>query len=163
MKKVWGVLILMLLVGCKSQQTVQERVVTKVDSTAVFSLQSELQVVKAENIQLKTSLERSRQENTKLSNEIESHTIDYDTKGEVDKETGKYPIASETITTSKSVLEKAIKEQEVLLKEYKGEVTTLQRKNDNLNYQIETLKDENKELKNKTTKDGFSFKWFLLK
>lgn len=162
MKKLCILLTLVLLIGgCKPVQTVQERYVTTVDSTAVVTLKEMLHVEVQKNEVLRTQLERTKDENKKLTSEVASHQINYDTQAPIDKDTGKYPIASETITTSKSVLEHQIKEQESLLKEQDIEIRAQAQRNKNLEYQVENLRTENSELKSKTTKCGFSFKWML--
>ena len=73
---------------------------------------------------------------------------------------GKYPISSETITTSKSVLERTIKEQENIIQEYKKEINSVTIKNSNLEYTVESLRNEIKELKSKSI-PAFHFKSFL--
>lgn len=155
------VLTIIAMIGCKPVHTVQEKRIVSVDSTAVFALQEVLDLELKKNESLRTELNRAKEENLKLTNEIESHEIHYDTTAKVDSVTGKYPIASETITTSKSVLEREIKEQEKLLKEQDIEIRAQAQLNKNLEYQVENLKTENSELKSKTTKCGFSFKWLI--
>ena len=79
-----------------------------------------------------------------------------------DRHTGKYPIASETITQNKSLLEKTIKEFEILEQEYNNEIYKLTRENQNLEYTLEALKEENLTLKEKTTPTtGFNFRLFF--
>ena len=94
MKKIIPILIILLLIGCKPKQIIQERVVTKVDSTAVLSLQ---QQVSARNIvieMMRSEIEATREENVRLQGEVSKHEINYDTEAPVSPETGKYPIAS---------------------------------------------------------------------
>ena len=162
MKKIFPILIILLLIGCKPKQIIQERVVTKVDSAAVLSLQ---QQVSARNIvieMMRSEIEATREENVRLQGEVSKHEINYDTKAPVDPETGKYPIASEVITESRTLLEKSIKEFEILKQEYRKEAEALTQKNSNLELTIELLRDENRELKAKITPTtGFNFKLFL--
>ena len=66
-------------------------------------------------------------------------------------ETGKPPISSEVITESKRFLENTIKELETINLEYRKEVEALSVKNSNLELTVESLKEENKELLDKTT------------
>ncbi len=154
-------LLILLLTGCKSKQTIQERYITTVDSTAVVVLSQKLEEATKENIQLKGKLESVKEENSKLTSDMESHTVNYDTTAPVNPETGKYPIASETTTVSKSVFDKTIKEYETLTKEYKREVNALTQRSSNLEYELTNLRGENRELKSKTVRDGFSIKWYL--
>ncbi|QRX62885.1 hypothetical protein JS578_08250 [Dysgonomonadaceae bacterium zrk40] len=153
---------LLFLVGCKPKQIITEKVVTKIDSTAVISLKNELHAKEIQVENLKTDFKRLSDENTRLMSEASTHTINYDTAAAVDPHTGKYPIASETITQSKSLLEKTIKEFEILEQEYNNEIYKLTRENQNLEFTLETLKEENHSLKEKiTTTTGFNFKLFF--
>ena len=128
MRRFIPVILLLLLVGCKPKQIIQERVVTKVDSTAVLSLQ---QQVSARNIvieMMRSEIEATREENVRLQGEVSKHEINYDTEAPVSPETGKYPIASEVITESRTTLEKSIKEFEILKQEYRKEAEALTQK-----------------------------------
>ena len=162
MKKIIPILIILLLVGCKPKQIIQERVVTKVDSTAVLSLQ---QQVSARNIvieMMRSEIEATREENVRLQGEVSKHEINYNTESPVNPETGKYPIASEVITESRTMLEKSIKEFEMLKQEYRKEAEALTQKNSNLELTIESLRDENRELRAKITPTtGFNFRLFF--
>lgn len=162
MKKLFPILFLLLLFSCKPKQIIQERVVTKVDSTAIVSLQ---QQVSARNIvieMMRSEIEAAREENVRLQGEVSKHEINYDTEAPVSPETGKYPIASEVITESRTTLEKSIKEFEILKQEYRKEAEALTQKNSNLELTIESLRDENRELKAKITPTtGFNFRLFF--
>ena len=162
MRRFIPVILLLLLVGCKPKQIIQERVVTKVDSTAVLSLQ---QQVSARNIvieMMRSEIEATREENVRLQGEVSKHEINYDTEAPVSPETGKYPIASEVITESRTTLEKSIKEFEILKQEYRKEAEALTQKNSNLELTIESLRDENRELRVKITPTtGFNFRLFF--
>ncbi|MDD4429424.1 MAG: hypothetical protein PHG64_13690 [Paludibacter sp.] len=153
---------LLFLVGCKPKQIITEKVVTKIDSTAVISLKNQLHAKEIQVENLKTDFKRLYDENTRLMSEASTHTINYDTAARVDPHTGKYPIASETITQSISLLEKTIKEFEILQQEYNNEIYKLTRENQNLEYTLESLKEENRNLKEKITPTtGFNFKLFF--
>ena len=153
---------LLFLVGCKPKQIITEKVVTTTDSSAVISLKNELHAKEIQVENLKTDFKRLSDENTRLMSEASSHTINYDTAAAVDPHTGKYPIASETITQSKSQIDKTIKEFEILKQEYDNEIYKLTRENQNLEYTLETLKEENHSLKEKITPTtGFNFKLFF--
>ncbi|QRX62909.1 hypothetical protein JS578_08390 [Dysgonomonadaceae bacterium zrk40] len=153
---------LLFLVGCKPKQIITEKVVSTTDSSAVISLKNELQTKEIQIENLKTDFKRLSDENTRLMSESSSHTINYDTAATVDPHTGKYPIASETITQNKSLLEKTIKEFEILEQEYNNEIYKLTRENQNLEYTLEALKEENLTLKEKTTPTtGFNFRLFF--
>ena len=79
-------LILLLLASCKPTQIITERVVT--DSTAVIYLQTELSKQREVNESLLSENIRIKTENVKLKSESSSHKIEYDTDGEVNKDTG---------------------------------------------------------------------------
>lgn len=153
-------LMVLMLASCKPKQVIHDKYITAIDSTAISTLNEALQHQLIENSKLKTALERTREENTRLSNEVLSHTINYDTAGTVDTTTGKYPIASETTTSNKSILDKTIKEHEKVLKEYEQEVNTLMQLKMNLQYKVEALTEEVRELRSKTV-PSFNFNSFL--
>lgn len=160
MKKIIIFFILLSLVGCKPKQIIQERVVTKDDSTAVISLKSELQKKVIESELLKTDLERTREEIIKLRSEVSQHEINYDTNAPL-KPDGTYPIASETKTESKTEYEQTKKEYLKIIDELKKEVQEVTTKNTNLDQEVKKITDENKELKSKTTPTtGFNFRLF---
>lgn len=154
-------LILFFATGCKPKEILHVRTVTTIDSTAVLNLKSEVSRLTKENATLKTDLERFREENIRLRSEVSKHEIKYDTSAPL-KPDGQYPIASETKTQTKSLLEKEIRENEVLIAEYRKEVEDLSVKNSNLDLMVKSLKEENKELESKITPTtGFNFKLFL--
>jgi len=154
---------LFLLVGCKPKQIITEKLVTTIDSSAVFSLKNELHAKEIQVENLKTDFKRLRDENSRLLSEASSRTINYDTAATVDPHTGKYPIANETITQSKSLLDKTIRDFEILEQEYNNEIYKLTRENQNLEYTLETLKEEILSLKEKITPTtGFNFRLFGL-
>lgn len=156
-------IILFFATGCKPQQIITEKVVTKVDSTAVTSLKTELVKKDAEVDALKSELERTREEIIRLASESSSHTINYDTTAPVNPQTGKYPVLQEIITNTKSQLDRTIKEMETLRQEYNRELNSLTTKNNDLELTVETLKNENTDLKEKTTQTtGFNFKLFFV-
>lgn len=157
-----AVLIIFLATGCKPKQIIQERTITKVDSTAIVYLKSELHKKTIEVETLKTYLERFREDNTRLQEEVSKYEVEYDTSGPVNPQTGKPPVKKETTTNSKSLLEKMVKDYEIQLSEYKKEVETITTKKNNLEYEVKQLRDENRELKNKITPTtGFNFRLFL--
>lgn len=152
--------LILLLASCGSKKAVTEKIVTKLDSTAIVSLQTELSVKNKIIENLQTDLERMREENTRLLSESSSHTINYDTNAPVNPETGEYPKSSETKTESKYLVEKTIKEMETLKQEHRKEVETIETLNSNLELTVEMLRQENSELRTKTV-PGFNFKSFL--
>lgn len=160
-RKLAVALIVLTMIGCKPVQTVQERYVTTVDSTAVATLNEMLEAQMKENEHLRTSLERTREDVVQLSNEIHTYTINYDITASLDTATGRYPVASETITSNKSLLENTVKEHATIVREYEKEVKAIMSRSRNLEYQIEALREENSELKSKKAKCGFSFKWLI--
>ena len=158
--KIVCVLVALVFIGCGSKKAVTEKIVTKLDSTTIVSLQKELSAKNKTIENLQTDLNRTREENTRLLAESSSHTINYDTNATVNPETGEYPKASETKTESKYLVEKTLKEMETLKQEHKKEVETLETLNSNLELTVEMLRQENSELKTKTV-PGFNFKSFL--
>ena len=160
MRIIYIILISFIAFSCKPTQIIHERVITKTDSLAITKLSDELNLKTIEIINLKTDLKRIRDENSRLVSEVLNHVINYDTGAQVNPQTGQYPIASETITQSKSILEKTIKEQEVLIKEYNKEVDNLMLVKSDLTQEIKLLRDENTELKSKSV-PSFHLKSFL--
>lgn len=158
MKKIIGLIILIAFVGCKPKQTIKDRYIYTVDSTSILTLKEVIAHQWSEIDRLKTTTQRLREENSTLLSETQQHEINYDTGGLITD--GKYPISSETITTSKSILEKRIKEQDNIIQEYKKEINSVTLKNSNLEYTVESLRNEVKELKSKTV-PSFSFKSFI--
>jgi len=155
-------LILLTINGCKPQQIITEKVVTKIDSTKVITLQEELYKKTEEIVLLRAELERMREENTKLQSEISSHIINYDVEANVNPD-GQYPKASETITQSKIIFERQIKELETSKLQYSKKIDSLVNVNKNLELSVALLKNENIELKDKTTPTtGFNFRLFIV-
>ena len=153
--------VILLFSGCKTKHSIRERVITQIDSTAVVILERELLNLVNENLNLRISIDKIRSENSMLSSVIEKHIIDYDILGEINEETGKYPIAREEKSINTSVLQKEIKEKETLLQEAKIEIRNITSQNSLLKSETSFLKNENKDLKSKLTTDAFSLKWFL--
>lgn len=161
-KMVVLLIVLLIIIGCKPKQIIQEKVVTKIDSSQVTTLNDELQKKTIEVELLKTDLERTRDENIRLQSEVSSHVINYDTGAQI-KPDGQYPKANETITQSKYIYERTIKELEVLKQQYSKKVDSLIIVNKNLQQSIELVTNENKSLSEKTTPTtGFNFKLFLI-
>jgi len=157
-----SVLIIFLATGCKPKQIIQERTITKVDSSAVISLKSDLQKKTTEVEMLKSDLERTRDENSRLQEEVSKHEVEYDTSGPVNPQTGKPPVKKETTTVSKSMLERTVKDYEIKIAEYKKEAAALTIRNKNLEYEVNQLRDENRELKEKIVPTtGFNFRLFF--
>jgi hypothetical protein len=155
-------IVLLIIIGCKPKQIIQEKVVTKIDSSQVITLKDELQKKTIEVELLKTDLERTRDENIRLQSEVSSHVINYDTGAQI-KPDGQYPKANETITQSKSVYENTIKQLEFLSQSYGKKVDSLITLNKNLQQSIELVTNENKSLSEKTTPTtGFNFRLFLI-
>jgi len=158
----WATLMILFLfvTGCGSKKTVTEKVVTKVDSTAVVSLQTELSVKNAIIENMKTDLERTRDENVRLQDEVSKHEVEYDTSEPINPQTGKPPVKKETTTNSKSVLERRVEDYEVQLTEYKKEVETLTLSKSNLEYELNMVKRENSDIKTNSA-PVFNLKSFL--
>ncbi len=161
-KMVVLLMILLIIIGCKPKQIIQEKVVTKVDSSQDITLRDELQKKTIEVELLKTDLERVRDENIRLQSEVSSHVINYDTGAKI-KPDGQYPKANETITLSKVVYENTIKQLEFLSQSYGKKVDSLITLNRNLQQSIELVTNENKSLSEKTTPTtGFNFRLFFI-
>lgn len=146
--------ILQLLSACKPNQLVTEKIVTKIDSTAVWNLKKELHKKELQITLLETDLKRTKDENINLRNEVSKHEIHYDTTAPVDTATGRPPVSAEIITISKSWIEKTIKEYETLIQQTSTQNETLTTENTNLQLTVKILVDENRELKEKTTTTG---------
>jgi len=155
------ILVILLFSGCKTQHSNREKIVTRIDSTAVVILERELLNLVNENLDLRISIDKIRSENSMLSSVIEKHIIDYDILGKINEETGKYPISREEKSINTSVLQKEIKEKETLLQEAKIEIRNITSQNSLLKSETSFLKNENKDLKSKLTTDAFSLKWFV--
>jgi FtsZ-binding cell division protein ZapB len=153
--------LLLLFSACKHHQIVTENVATEIDSTAVWYLKEELNKREVRVDLLQTELQRTKDENINLRNEISKHEIYYDTKQPVDTTTGKPPVSSEIITISRSWFEKLTNEYDVLLQESRKENKNLTRKNSNLQLTIENLINENKKITEQST-PSFNFKIKLL-
>jgi len=163
--RIWFAILLIGLIaffatGCKPQQIITERVVREVDSTEIAKLQTELQSKEKVIESLTTDLKRVREENVLLRSESSSHKIDYDTSGQINPETGEYPKQSETITHSKTEYDRVVTENETLRKEFNREAEFYETKISNLELTVETLTQENSELKTKDV-PRFNFKSFL--
>lgn len=142
------VFIVVTMIGCKPKQIINERVITRVDSSAVLRLQEQLDRRSVELDNYKNELQRARDENMLLRQEVSSHTINYDTNAPL-KPDGTYPIASEIKTETKSTLEKKLSETESENKELRSENITITQHNRNLQYEVEQLLNENRSLKAK--------------
>ena len=161
-KMVVLLIVLLIIIGCKPKQIIQEKVVTKIDSSQVITLKDELQKKTIEVELLKTDLERTRDENIRLQSEVSSHVINYDTGAQINPD-GQYPKANETITQSKSIYENTIRQLEFLSQTYGKKVDSLITLNRNLQQSIEMVTNENKSLSEKTTPTtGFNFRLFLI-
>jgi len=157
-----AILVVFLLTGCKPKQIIQERTVTKVDSTAIVSLKSELQKKTIEVETLKTDLERFREEIIKLRSEVSKHEINYNTEAPL-KPDGTYPIKSEVKTISKTEYERTINEYEKIIEELDKKLEVSENKITSLKQTVIKLTEENKDLKSKTTPTtGFNFKLFFI-
>lgn len=143
--------LLLLFSACKHHQVVTGNVATKIDSTTVWYLKEELNKREVRIDLLQTDLQRIKDENVNLRNEISKHEIYYDTKHPVDSTTGKPPVSSEIITNSRSWFEKLTNEYDVLLQESRKENKNLTRKNSNLQLTIENLINENKKITEQST------------
>lgn len=151
-----------MFTGCKPKQIIQKRVVTKTDSTAITKLQDSIYKYEVRIGILQTDLERYKEENYNLLSEVSRYETYYDTDKPIVPETGKPPVSSKITTISKSQLEKTLKEYEKLNTEYRIENESITRINRNQELIIESLKDENRELKEKAIPNaGFNFNSFI--
>lgn len=162
---IWAIILILGLIlffatGCKTKEIITERTITKADSTAIWKLQMELSQSELQVSTLELELNRSKSENTRLNSEIFRLETLYDTSKPIDPSTGKPPVQSEITTITKSELERSIQEKETLIQEYRKEVETLTTKNGNLELEVESLKQENSDLKTKTV-PSFNLKSFL--
>ena len=157
------IVLFLMLSGCKPKQIIQENTIYKTDSLAITKLRDSIYRYEVKVGILETDLERTRAENITLMSEVSRYERYYDTDKPIVPETGNPPIASEITTISKSQLEKNLKEYERLNAEYRIENESLTRINRNQELIIESLREENRDLKQKTTPTtGFNFNLFLL-
>lgn len=153
---------LFFLVGCKTKHTITEKTTIKTDSSAVWNLNDSLYNKETLIANLQIDLRRLSDENTRLMNETSTHQISYDTSVPVNPQTGRYPIASESFTVSKSTMEETKKEYETLLHTASLETASLTRQSQILQLTVEKLTYENKQLSEKrTTSPSVNFKLFL--
>lgn len=156
-------LISVLFSGCRAKETIVEKTVTRTDSTALTRLQDSLFHKQIQIGILTSELKRVRAENTSLRSEKSEHRIEYDNKAPVNPETGKYPILNETITKTNSLLEKSVKEYEILTKEYRSEIAKLTMITKNQETIINSLREENKDLQTKIEpQSGTNFRMIVL-
>lgn len=155
-------LILFFATGCKPKQVIQEKIIYKTDSLAITKLRDSIYRYEVKVGILETDLERTRAENIALMSEVSRYERYYDTSKPISPQTGKPPVSSEITTISKSQLEKNLKESEKLNAEYRIENESLTRINRNQELIIESLREENRDLKEKTTPTtGFNFRLFF--
>lgn len=156
-------LIIFFATGCKPKQVIQEKIIYKTDSLAITKLRDSLHRQEKKIAILEVDLLRTKEENSKLTNEVSRYETYYDTSKPIVPETGKPPVSSEITTISSSQLEKNLKEQVKLNAEYRIENETLTRVNRNQELIIQSLQEENRDLKEKTTPTtGFNIKLFLI-
>ena len=115
------VVLLLIVAGCKPQQVVTERVVTRTDSTAVRVLKDSLMKKEKQIAFLRTDLKRASEENIHIKSDSHRHEIHYDTSAPPDSVTGKQPVASEIITHIRSRYEKVAGDEETRRDEWSGE------------------------------------------
>ncbi len=155
-------LFIFFLTGCGSKKSVTEKIITEVDSTAVVSLQTELNVKNKIIKNLQTDLERFREDIIKLRSEVSKHEINYNTEAPL-KPDGTYPIKSEVKTISKTEYERTIKEYEKIIEELDKKLEVSENKITSLEQTVEKLTEENKDFKSKNTPTtGFNFKLFFI-
>ena len=152
---------LLFLVGCKTKHTISEKTITKTDSTANWNLNDSLYKKGTLIAILQSDLRRLSDENFRLLNETSTHQISYDTSAPLNSQTGKPPIASESLTVSKSTLEETKKEYETLLQTITIENESLILQHRNLQLTFEKLINVNKQLSEKTNSTGLNLKLFL--
>lgn len=110
-RKIWAViltlgLIIFFAMGCKPKQVIQEKIIYKTDSLAITKLRDSLHRQEKKIAILEIDLLRTKEENSKLTNEVSRYETYYDTSKPIVPETGKPPIASEITTISKSQLKR---------------------------------------------------------
>lgn len=163
MKKYIYILIVLLMIGCKPQEKIQERVITKMDSTALIKLQERINYQADVIGRLETSLAKVREEIFVLKSNSSLHDIKYDTNAQINPETGQYPKASETISTNNQSLERESKEIDNITTKFDKEIKSKLEIIKELESEVEVLTDENKKLKSQIKPQaGFNFKLVLI-
>ena len=140
------IIIIILIVGCKPQEKIIERVVTKTDSTSITRLQEKIDYQEKIIASLKVSLESAREEIVNLQSETSRHEIIYDTDAAINPQTGQYPKQSEAFLYNKKNLDKSYQEYEKRMSEYNQEIRSNLKKITSLEDEVEMLKNENRQL-----------------
>lgn len=154
---------LLLIYGCKPNQIITEKIYSQIDSSALSIYESEFFQKESLIASLQSDLNRFKEENINLKSEMSRLEIYYDTNAPIDNITRKPPVSSEIITINNNWLQNSIKQNEILLKEAKNEIDNQNTKNSNLYLIIESLKEENKNIKAKTLSGSrFNGKMFFI-
>lgn len=152
----------LLLISCKSKQVITEKISSRSDSSAVLLLEDEITQKEIQITSLQSELNRFKEENFTLRNEVSTHEINYDTSQPIDPQTQKPPVSAEIITISDTQLEKNLRDYEILLWASSIENENLTIGNKNLQYTIETLKYDNKIMESDMFANSLKLKWLLI-
>lgn len=147
--------------GCKPGRVVTERVITRVDSTAVHALTDSLYRKEVQVTFLQAVLKQAREENTRVASETRQHVIRYDTAAPPDTLTGKRPVSSEVITSISSRYQKTVEDDAELqsMRAAAREILDLEHRNQASAVEKHALEDRS--FTEKTSTSRFNLKQFL--
>ena len=141
--------LLFVLGGCKPKQLVNEHVVNKLDSSAIWQLNDSIQIKEWQMSVLKSHLNRFIEDNFNLVSEMWKREIYYDTNAAIDSVSGRHPVLGEIVTTNIITLENSLKNHEALIKEDSIVKINVSKANRNIELKVEKVIDKNKTIESK--------------
>src|SRR5690554_3427418 len=136
--------LLFVLGGCKPKQLVNENVVNKLDSSAVWQLNDSIQIKEWQMSVLKSHLNRFIEDNFNLVSEMWKREIYYDTNAAFDSVSGKHPVLGEIVTTNIISVDKAKRDSLVFTRVDTIDKTNITTQNSNIGLRIDKSIDVNK-------------------
>ena len=136
--------LLFVLGGCKTNQLVNEHVVTKLDSSAVWQLNDSIQIKEWQMSVLKSHLNRFIEDNFNLVSEMWKREIYYDTNAAIDSVSGRHPVLGEIVTTNIISVDKAKRDSLVFTRVDTIDKTNITTQNSNIGLRIDKSIDVNK-------------------
>lgn len=157
-----SIFVLLILHSCKTKEIITEKTVYKTDSLAITKLKTKLDDKTHEVVILKSELYKVKTAYTELQNEVNTHNITYDTSGVLNPETWRYPLLSETITSSKIYYINRISELEFLLSDKNNTIDKQSKQISDLSTQVNKTSSKETDFKSVTTiQSGFNIKSLL--
>ena len=136
--------LLFVLGGCKPKQLVNEHVVNKLDSSAVWQLNDSIQIKEWQMSVLKSHLNRFIEDNFNLVSEMWKREIYYDTNAAIDSVSGRHPVLGEIVTTNIISVDKAKRDSLVFTRVDTIDKTNITTQNSNIGLMIDKSIDVNK-------------------